>query len=306
MVLRQLRQLIGRERVGDLLAGDLKRQSAAAAAERVPLVVVGGDGSAASVLNSVVQRKLRVPVAVLPLGTGNDLARYLGMGRWSLEELPQALESLRCCRSRLLDRWVLHGPDLHRWWFNYCSFGADARVCMSFDRLRRRHPQLFVSASVNKAWYGLLGLLDRRRPLTNELRSPLINGSACSVESLVFANINSYAGGTRLHPDIDAADGLLDVVALPGGWSVLPYLQQWRQAAQLACTDGTWVTLRRAGHVQVDGEPFVSRAGVYRIEPAGKVTVLARSLSTTTVHARRHEPPFGSPSPCVCASWSSV
>jgi diacylglycerol kinase (ATP) len=47
-------------------------------------VIAGGDGTICSVLNYIKRipewSKLNPPIAVLPLGTGNDLSRSLGWG----------------------------------------------------------------------------------------------------------------------------------------------------------------------------------------------------------------------------------
>jgi hypothetical protein len=49
-----------------------------------------------------------VSVGVIPLGTGNDMARFLG---WSVrywdEALAPVIQSLSISESRLLDRWQI-------------------------------------------------------------------------------------------------------------------------------------------------------------------------------------------------------
>ena len=41
---------------------------------------------------------------------------------------------------------------------NYFSLGMDALIATTFDSLRKKHPSLFNSRLMNKAWYGTLGL----------------------------------------------------------------------------------------------------------------------------------------------------
>lgn len=282
-VARALRKLVAAERVWDLFHSDLPMLFECCRARRTPLIVVGGDGTATSVLNTLATHAWPVPIGVLPLGTGNDLARFLGMPGIAIARLPHLLQRMSHFTPQRLDRWRLEGPGLDLWWYNYCTFGTDARICHGFDLLRRRHPRLFHSALVNKLWYGVLGLLDRRRRVSRILDSPLFPGSQRRFESLVFANIASYAGGTCLSPAIDAADGRLDALVLPGGMAMAPYLRQWRQAPQIAQTTGTWIGLRRPSHIQVDGEPYRCRAGVYRISYGGQVPVLARRASVTSM-----------------------
>ncbi|XP_076811536.1 diacylglycerol kinase eta-like isoform X1 [Clavelina lepadiformis] len=75
------------------------------------ILVCGGDGTAGWVLSHLeaVQRYLHCPnppVAVLPVGTGNDLARVLGFGSgWSGESIPGILAQVIDSHQVKLDRW---------------------------------------------------------------------------------------------------------------------------------------------------------------------------------------------------------
>lgn len=44
------------------------------------IIIAGGDGTVASVINFVKSFDWNPPIAILPLGTGNDLSRALGWG----------------------------------------------------------------------------------------------------------------------------------------------------------------------------------------------------------------------------------
>lgn len=44
------------------------------------ILVAGGDGTISMILNTISKLQRRPPVAILPLGTGNDLSRTLGWG----------------------------------------------------------------------------------------------------------------------------------------------------------------------------------------------------------------------------------
>src|SRR5688500_17116783 len=98
------------------------------------LVACGGDGTAASLLEGAYHAAgagTATPVAILPLGTGNDLAR---VARAPLAGgLDARLAWVGGARSEVLDRWLLRGPAGQRAWFNYCSWGCDARIAGRFQ-----------------------------------------------------------------------------------------------------------------------------------------------------------------------------
>lgn len=76
---------------------------------RLQVVVCGGDGTVSWVLSAIDKLNRPVPVAVVPLGTGNDLAQVLGWGRKapSVETAGLLTVLRRVSRSGIcvLDRW---------------------------------------------------------------------------------------------------------------------------------------------------------------------------------------------------------
>ncbi|XP_058556766.1 diacylglycerol kinase delta isoform X3 [Neofelis nebulosa] len=73
------------------------------------ILVCGGDGSVGWVLSEIDGLNLhkQCQLGVLPLGTGNDLARVLGWGSACDDDtqLPQILEKLERASTKMLDRW---------------------------------------------------------------------------------------------------------------------------------------------------------------------------------------------------------
>lgn len=104
------------------------------------------------------------PVAVLPLGTGNDLSRTLGWGKsFDGEDLESFLHKVEQAQVMLLDRWKVEikGSMLSRQRVftmnNYFGVGVDAHVALSFHKQRESSPELFQSRILNKLWYGVYG-----------------------------------------------------------------------------------------------------------------------------------------------------
>ena len=86
------------------------------AGRKVRLLAVGGDGTCAWVLSLFEHwaQRLQLPLAVLPMGTGNDLSRALGWGPGRVRRDPIALlRAIARAEPVLFDRWrvEIRAPD---------------------------------------------------------------------------------------------------------------------------------------------------------------------------------------------------
>ena len=113
------------------------------------------------------------PVGILPLGTGNDLARVFGWGGRYDEALVKRLSAaLKTAEPALLDRWECkierkdrgehdafgkEGKEGCVIFQNYLGVGVDAAAALKFHRARDANPRMFFSAASNKLMYGLFG-----------------------------------------------------------------------------------------------------------------------------------------------------
>ena len=77
--------------------------------DNLVVVVCGGDGSAGWIMDSISQsyKGLHVPLGMLPLGTGNDLAQVLGWGAGHTldDDLSKFLRRVHTSTTSLFDRW---------------------------------------------------------------------------------------------------------------------------------------------------------------------------------------------------------
>ena len=129
------------------------------------VLVCGGDGSASWVLGALEECGLtgwdgspyRPAVGMIPLGTGNDLARVLGWGKSiRLDALPELVRSLDTARVALVDRWRVAGQlpegDTSVVMSNYLSIGLDTRAALRWARLKESVPWAFRLRLINKLW----------------------------------------------------------------------------------------------------------------------------------------------------------
>ncbi len=182
----------------------LARQAVIDGCDRI--LIAGGDGSAHEVVNGVMSVRDRMGVApllaVAPLGTGNDLARTLGMPR----HIGQLADAIAAERETAYDAGVLVWPEIagRRYFVNVAGVGFDSYV---LERKPERGPARLAYLA------GLLrGLLSYRpSELTITTETAVLQQRAF----VAFAALGRYCGGGMLvAPRAQCDDGLLDVVSI--------------------------------------------------------------------------------------------
>jgi diacylglycerol kinase family enzyme len=196
------------------------------------ILACGGDGTAAWVLEYVDKAGLNEGTGgpacgVLPLGTGNDLARTLGWGGgYDGEKLSPILTEIERAQIVQLDRWKVRisAPDTGKEiashvMNNYFSCGVDAHIALQFHELRETMPQLCSTRLANKILYANYGLLSMLQETVisdvTDLNTSLIlhvDGKPVELPSslagLSIINLPSYMGGCSLwgSPEDDDED----------------------------------------------------------------------------------------------------
>ncbi|CAJ1944174.1 unnamed protein product [Sphenostylis stenocarpa] len=143
------------------------------------VLVCGGDGTVGWVLNAIDKQNFvsPPPVAILPAGTGNDLARVLswGGGMGPVERqggLSIFLHQIEHAAVTVLDRWkvTISNPQGKqqlqptKFMNNYLGIGCDAKVALDIHNLREENPDKFYNQFMNKVLYareGAKSIMDR-------------------------------------------------------------------------------------------------------------------------------------------------
>lgn len=216
----QLRRLLNPIQIWDLAdGGPEKILKSFSVFTRLRLLVCGGDGTVSWIISTLDKMKLDrwPPIAILPLGTGNDLARIHGWGAgYANESLLMILDQVKESYISLLDRWTLTIEERKKKkskkkrisskpFINYMSIGMDALSALQVHNLRENSPNMFFSRAVNKIWYALFGAEDAIKASCSDLPKQIIleaDGVKIPIpkdsQGLIFLNIDSYLGGVPL------------------------------------------------------------------------------------------------------------
>ena len=130
------------------------------------LIIAGGDGTISLVIDGLLRLNLshEVMLRIFPLGTGNDLARSLGIPLvQDTKRFVKTLEDPIPLKELLIPVWR-YGK--HHF-VNYVSFGLDAKILVTVDRWRQLLPR---SSYLNKLLYVSAGMLS----LKYRIKHPLI------------------------------------------------------------------------------------------------------------------------------------
>lgn len=166
------------------------------------LVVCGGDGTVNLALQAVAETD--TPLGILPVGTGDDNARTLGI---SLKDITAAADVIADGKTRLVDcGHVSTADDIERYFLGVMSVGFDSEVNERANEMSWPHGQ---------ARYLIATLAELRvfQPLPFTMT---IDGEDIRQEAMLVAVGNgiSYGGGMKVCPEADVSDGMLDMTVL--------------------------------------------------------------------------------------------
>lgn len=220
------------------------------------LVVVGGDGMVSLAVEAV--RDSGLPFGVVPSGTGNDIARGLGIPLGdpaaAIASLLRALEG----EPRVIDAGTVTDGERTTWFVGAVSAGFDALVNERANRMRRPRGRSRYTIAILRE---LLALRPRRYELT-------VDGAPETVDAvlLAVANNTSIGGGMLIAPQADLADGRFDLFIV-APVSRFRFLRLFPKVFSGAHTDLDIVRLSRVRSVSIAADGVTAYADGERIGP---------------------------------------
>ncbi|MEJ7832003.1 MAG: YegS/Rv2252/BmrU family lipid kinase [Nocardioides sp.] len=176
------------------------------------IVVAGGDGSLHAVISALHRRHdlAKHVIALLPLGTGNDFARTLGIPLDVEDAAHVILEGVVRPMDLIID-------EVGQVVVNNVHVGAGAQASRRGHRWKHRlHSIGYKKANLGKLGYPIGALITAWNPpvirVHVELDGEVVNGLDQPVLILAVGNGISVGGGTELTPEADPEDGVVDLM----------------------------------------------------------------------------------------------
>lgn len=257
---------------------------ASQASDKDTVIALGGDGVIHEVVNGLmaIEKERRPRLGIIPMGSGNDFARTLGM---TFNNPDAALAELLGSSTRTIDLGLVssdltpEGPvpgSPGTYFMETLSFGIDAAIAIDTTRRRAEGTNtegsaLFLTSSIKvvaagSAGYPCRAVIDGEEPL--------------DLNTLVFTIQNgpTYGGGFRICPTATPNDGKLELCFNVKKPSVprllfllaLARLGRHTHSRVVRLRDARTVSVdftERACPCQIDGEEYLGNHFEMRIVP---------------------------------------
>ncbi len=235
-------------------AGEAQERAMHAAREGRPVIIVGGDGSLHEAVNGILTAGRRVPLGIIPAGSGNDYA-------WNTLNLPrnpsEAVERAFNGRAIASDAGIVNG----KYFANSFSVGLDADIAQTASWLKK-YPlmsgeRLYYTSTVRQLLFGY-----HKCPwLTFHLDDETLQAQERKTQThyvlMAVTNGPTYGAGFRINPTANHTDGLFDVCTinytpLLRALRLLPLVQHGEHS------DLPEVTFYRAKTVHIESRSMVN------------------------------------------------
>lgn len=212
------------------------------------VVAVGGDGSINEIASQLVGS--RVALGIVPLGSGNGLARKLGI---YTPRIPEAISTLNHFFAKAIDVGVAN----EQYFFSNAGVGAEADVVHDYAKVKTRG-----------LWsYARLGYQHTFSHQAPEYHISLPDGTVLNRRCFLInvSNAGQYGYGVGFTPQSDLSDGLLELTmvrdfkirtqaALLAALTALKR-PEWSGLLEVIPLAKCTITTEQAVALQLDGDP---------------------------------------------------
>lgn len=213
------------------------------------IIAIGGDGT----VNEVAQALLHTDVSfgIIPMGSGNGLARALGISM----NTQKAIQQL--CSSREI--WIDSCKINDKPFFCTTGMGFDAEVSHRFSESATRGALSYVRTAVTE--------YIRFKPQHYRLTLDTDNTLETNAFVIAIANASQYGNNAYIAPNASMTDGLMDLVILkPFSEIEMPQVVMQLFTKKLEKNSNRYSTHQvksvrierlQEGPIHIDGEPII-------------------------------------------------
>ncbi len=173
------------------------------------IIIAGGDGTVRKVIKKLLDRKIlrkRFPLALLPLGTANNISKTLGISG-EPEELAKSWkkESIRC-----IDIGFIEGLGEPNFFIEGLGYGIFPRL---METMKEKDDKLFLSldTEINYSLQILHEMILSHEPQELQLEIDGVDHSGKYLLAEIM-NIKSVGPNLELAPGADPGDGRFEVI----------------------------------------------------------------------------------------------
>ncbi len=235
------------------------------------VITLGGDG----VIHEAVNGLMRIPsdarprFGIIPVGSGNDYARTLGMS----ESVPDAVVQFLDADEVAVDVGNCNGE----FFVETLSFGLDAAIALDTVERRQRTGEqgtiLYLKSGINQLFHHLdifqcSALLDGARTIN------------VPIHMLTIQIGPTYGGGFRICPDADPTDGIFDMCYALAPMSIPEATFKFLRAKDAHHTKFKNILFDRASTIELsfDRRPPCQIDGEAHIADSYSVTIQRQAL----------------------------
>jgi len=209
------------------------------------ITAVGGDGTVNEVAKGLANSN-RV-MAILPVGSGNGLARHLKLSM----RLSEAVQTINESKVKSIDMGSVNGYRF----INVAGVGFDAHIAHLYAKTERRGPIPYAKLMTNE--------FHRYKPQTYDV---FIEGQPYHLSAFLisFANSSQFGNNAYISPHATINDGLIDVCmmsAFPkveaGQMAVKLFNKRMDKSRFMKIVRGTEIVVKTSSPMKghIDGEP---------------------------------------------------
>jgi len=177
------------------------------------VVVAGGDGSVKRAALALAGSG--IPLALIPLGTANNIAHSLGIAGQPAE----VVRGWRTAEVRALDLGMVRGPWGERRFIESVGVGLIGRAIAILDRVAEISQRVLATREdrLHRDVTVLLALTHELQPVPLRLRTDARHGPLEKFLLCEIMNIRHSGPGVELSRSADSSDGFLDLVTVKAG-----------------------------------------------------------------------------------------